>query len=964
QTIKDLDQSIKDLFARDDQKLRAAKAEGKVSDNALLKQQAALQQYLDGVALLEQELTALENAGTNLPEARAVAKRLREAMAQQVMRPEEKELGSGTLPYRTSGLTPLEPVLSDNLVPAYDYGRRAAEQGIKGAAPGGSLVPVAADLEPAGEVEMTPEIEDLAEMLRNDPVRIYEWVRNNIDFEPYYGTVKGTMQTLREKAGNDADQAALLIALLRAAGIPARYVYGTVDIPADQAANWLGVTDRSMAANRLATGGIPVTALVGGGSVVSIRTEHVWVEAFVPYGSYRGTMGGETSPLWVALDPSFKQYDELPYVNVPLGAGLDGLDLFDDLMAAANLTGTEDRILGIDQDRVLELLTQRRNQAADYVAATQPDLRVEQTYRRRAIRQESAGLLPGSLPYRVQAVQTEYTQQPVDMLQKLHVSGGGLSYEAPIYTLAGKRVTVSYAPATAEDQAIIDSYGGLYQTPAYLIDVKPVLKVDGQAVAEGSAMGMGYQHPLSLEFRLPGGRSDRVDNRFTAGGMYAIVLNTQKVPERLLAERQAKLTEALEAGAGNTSDELLGETLHVAGLTYFFEVGRYTDYLAATGGIAYSSQVQEGITALDLRVSSVWGAPYQALPGSMYIDVDRSIVAPFALDGDRTKVVSFMFMSGMVASSMEHLIWEQLFGVPSVSAMKFLYEAANDEIPIYTITAENIAEILPLLQVSSAIKSSIQNAVAAGREVIIPQQASQMFEWRGVGYIVFDKETGSAGYMIAGGLAGGSWLLDIDIETLPWIVQALLAFLNGLILGDFDWEGYDDGWLEAIRIAGQIVSGLVAIGDIRDAIAAAWRLYQTGGREGGLELVLSLIGIIPLIGDVLKGGKFAPDVIEAVTKATLKNLPVGSLDEAADALRRVLGSNYDQTIAAFNRLNINQVIDNGDSVLIKATRYGVDVNVEIMSDGRRFVTEMGGKLGDTSTLNKQIIGENAANWWA
>jgi transglutaminase-like putative cysteine protease len=43
--------------------------------------------------------------------------------------------------------------------------------------------------------------------------------------------------TLWTRQGNDFDQASLLIALFRAANIPARYVYGTVEIPIEKAMN-------------------------------------------------------------------------------------------------------------------------------------------------------------------------------------------------------------------------------------------------------------------------------------------------------------------------------------------------------------------------------------------------------------------------------------------------------------------------------------------------------------------------------------------------------------------------------------------------------------------------------------------------------------------------------------------------------------------------------------------------------
>jgi len=58
---------------------------------------------------------------------------------------------------------------------------------------------------------------------------------NNISFVPSYGAIQGSQQTRRRRRGNAYDTASLLIALLRAAQVPARYVYGTVEKKRGQA---------------------------------------------------------------------------------------------------------------------------------------------------------------------------------------------------------------------------------------------------------------------------------------------------------------------------------------------------------------------------------------------------------------------------------------------------------------------------------------------------------------------------------------------------------------------------------------------------------------------------------------------------------------------------------------------------------------------------------------------------------
>ena len=56
--------------------------------------------------------------------------------------------------------------------------------------------------------------------------KLFAWVRDNIQYEKYRNTQKGAVKTLKKKHGNCVDQSHLLIALSRAAGIPARYVNG------------------------------------------------------------------------------------------------------------------------------------------------------------------------------------------------------------------------------------------------------------------------------------------------------------------------------------------------------------------------------------------------------------------------------------------------------------------------------------------------------------------------------------------------------------------------------------------------------------------------------------------------------------------------------------------------------------------------------------------------------------------
>nr|WP_319372587.1 transglutaminase-like domain-containing protein [uncultured Methanobacterium sp.] len=67
--------------------------------------------------------------------------------------------------------------------------------------------------------------------------RIFNWVRDNTGYEFYYNTEKGAVGTLQSGAGNCVDTTHLLVALCRAAGLPARYVHANCYF---SSGNWYG----------------------------------------------------------------------------------------------------------------------------------------------------------------------------------------------------------------------------------------------------------------------------------------------------------------------------------------------------------------------------------------------------------------------------------------------------------------------------------------------------------------------------------------------------------------------------------------------------------------------------------------------------------------------------------------------------------------------------------------------------
>jgi transglutaminase-like putative cysteine protease len=96
-------------------------------------------------------------------------------------------------------------------------------------------------------------------------------------------------------AGNDCDQSSLLIALLRASDIPARYVRGDVELKIEDLMNWTGGETPEAAVKIMQSNWIPTQVLYKFDAIEGVIFDHIWVEIFDGH-------------VWRLADPSYKEY--------------------------------------------------------------------------------------------------------------------------------------------------------------------------------------------------------------------------------------------------------------------------------------------------------------------------------------------------------------------------------------------------------------------------------------------------------------------------------------------------------------------------------------------------------------------------------------------------------------------------------------------------------------------------------
>lgn len=124
-------------------------------------------------------------------------------------------------------------------------------------------------------------VTDLAQSLEYDIARIFRFVSDEVRYEPYAGVLRGAKGILWARAGNSADKALLLGALLEASLVPHRYVSGSLDDAGVQALGNATVSDVATATQDALSVLLGHGGPSGSGAPSALATPDPSVQAFV-----------------------------------------------------------------------------------------------------------------------------------------------------------------------------------------------------------------------------------------------------------------------------------------------------------------------------------------------------------------------------------------------------------------------------------------------------------------------------------------------------------------------------------------------------------------------------------------------------------------------------------------------------------------------------------------------------------
>ena len=730
--------------------------------------------------------------------------------------------------------------------------------------------PIADDLAETIDVQLTDAIRAKAQELNNNPVEIYNWVRNNVEFIPTYGSIQGADYTLQTLSGNPFDTSSLLIALLRAANIPARYAYGTVSIPVEKVMNWVGGVEVPEAAQQLlGQGGIPNIAQVNGGKITHIKMEHIWVEAWVDFQPSRGAKNIQGDS-WVPLDASFKQYAFTDPIDLQSQVPFDANAFAQTIVDNAIVDDAAGTVQNIDKTLVDSQLLAYQQQVGDFVNSNLPNASANDIIGKKIIQESINDLLAAGLPYKKITQEQTFSTISNNLRHKyrftLKDDFGGIifSQTLDLPSISGSTIALSFKPKTATDEETLADFFPEGSTtlpdsiPGYLVNVEGEFVVDKKTIASGGVFQLGAEVNVEQTLFQPAtGWLSPTANAIVAGEYQAIGVVGSGISEKFINTIKDELTNVKNQINAATSSPMPSDLskhqitglLLQAGILGYFLVVKGQDRLAAqTSDVVSYNLPSYGTFSTIVETQYLFGIIPRSVsfPG-VFMDVDRNAMIAEAKSGDNTETINYVRGVGSLASSNEHFLPELLFStatnpVHGVSAIKALQLASDQGQKIFNLTSSNSNQINNVT-IDSGAKAEILNALDSGKEVLVHESPIDAFGFSGSGYIITDPLTGSGAYKISGGSNGDftAWVDENNtiLNVIGFSASALSLALSG-------------GFLVLAVIVALVIAAILSYASY---LALEASISGTACEDSGLlELYAAILTLGAIIGAYIGGG--------------------------------------------------------------------------------------------------------------
>jgi RHS repeat-associated protein len=648
--------------------------------------------------------------------------------------------------------------------------------------------PVGTD-EPSSPVAeaITPQIQALADGLQDNPQRIFDYVHDHIKFVLYFGSKKGANLTLLEKSGNDFDQAALLVALLSAAGYSnsVNYQFGWMLMPYDDPYgnnydlhHWWQLTLNNTNFSTTINYVVSLAGTRGYPTVYGQNVVNLYYDTVNPIDGYY-TNNFLIQRIWVnltvgstnyVLDPAFKVSEPITTLSgFSLTNAMGSGTISNDLLTAAGGTDTGNYAQSLNESAVRNKLTAYTTNLLNYIASNAPNSSVQQVLGGwQIVPANNAVDFSTSLPFTTATVGDmpilTWTYEPTNLMSTLNVAFAGTSTNWFMPQLQGDRLSLVFGNT------------GMAQ-----------LWQDDNLVTQAATSGSGSTNVV-LSVTHPVGYWDTVNNVFIANPASPIdqtTTNTYQCTNATYAlvyafepdwgwlqQRENVLDTYLQEGYTNGSRQVTSETLNVMGLNWMLQTEQSGQMLASQLGVSQQYFHRIG------RMAQESGHGY-------YVDVYMQFTGEFPSGGNDAAHLqagnTYFDLWSFFASSLEHGLIEQLQNTNLVGAstIKMLEIANTNGQAVYLASSTNWATgygvegHLTTGTYSSTVLSTITGLINAGYYILLPQNGSNSVttaanSWAGYGYESLLTSNGlSELQMKIGGGYDGGYSSDPDVPIDP-----------------------------------------------------------------------------------------------------------------------------------------------------------------------------------------------------
>lgn len=729
----------------------------------------------------------------------------------------------------------------------YDDGAEAfatsSARAVSDAAP---AVQLRLDAIPAALLASTPDanttdpfIQEKAASLDYDAQAIFDYLRTDVGYESYVGSLRGARGTLWSGAGNSLDEASLGVALMRASGIPARYVQGTLsEVLSRQLI--LSMFPASFQTVGFVPAGTEVADPANDSQLLSETRQHYWFQ-FDTGGGFQdadplmaaATIGESfttSTDRFTEVDDRLREKTEITLTaevynqaSAALGGG-DGISqsvVLHQVFSDVDLVGRPVTIGNhVTNTSAGSILVAKTNNYTPYIQLGDlafPDPRQNE-------------VISGT-PY--QEVLTNVplgNQFLTGLFLNITLSGPNGASEHFQRTLVD-RIGYAVRQGLTQPSLSVDPNGPpiISSTDLYTVNVLPGLQ---------SAAPIG---PLNDVLQ-------QIQAAFSPLDSAAVSAGAPPIPALVTS-----LITALQESA--CARFLVESDRQAANFETLSDVVAYYDRPRIT---IFSDQLDQAEDKLQFAV-----------------DLRRETMRVYAVPGQNTVAAqSFNMVMGFTNNALESAFLPPMANGVNLGTANIFAEARSQDVPITVITSANLASVSSL-NISADAKAYITTAIQNGFDVLVPTKEVTIRGKTAVSWYEIDPRTGVTRGVLENGIY--SAILEEDVVLIEADVTAKEAFFNGRLFGEGvrDYvnrnpqltrqevkvliRGFYSVFPELVA-SGYGIGFLVGLGDRVSNMAIGQDPSASGGLSGTLNGRTSTATLARPIASSLSGGPIAGTV--------------------------------------------------------------------------------------------------------